>query len=1002
LLDRRLHLSEGLGDAAASLGLTGAALGAVQGILLAGIVDPSGQVSGAATHALVGGGLLGGSAGLASGLVLSKYYSPTPQNLATVALADGMGALFARGLAMAIFEEGGRKDTVATFAGSLAGLGAMALVERGSPSSSTDLLAGAEGMAFGGLVGSLAPTLADADWGGWRRGTNGGLMLGVGGGALAAATLSHVAGTSPETIAVTSAGGILGLGMGAGVGLLWPTDWSQPSRIGAVAGVSAGIAGALLLEGPLRLREGLGESAAGLGTVAAGVGIAEGILLAGLVDPSGQVSRTSSRQLAGGALLGGSAGLASGLVLSKYFTPAPQDLGVTVGGSALGGLFGRGLMMVSTQTDGRRDSAATMAGVLAGATASALTEHVSPLTNIDLAAGAAGMAYGGVVGALVPSFADKQWGGWQRENEGGLMLGLSGGAMAAAGLAHATDVTPRTLGLGVAGSIDGALTGAGIGLLADKDPTSTQGARIGVVAGAASGLAIGLGLWPRLEFDTDNTIFLSAATAVGGWTGAWSQVLGHKSTDDVDSLKVRGGFLAGAGGASLLATALLPSLHVDADLVGNALLTDALFSGAGAGVGALASRRADAPVWGMLGAGTAGLLLGGALHDSIDLEQSRGLLTFAAIEGLWAGGWLPYVLRPSSEVSDSDHIAGLAVGGLGAAGLSLIASTVGTPSTERMGMAGVGSAIGASLAGGSVLLSDSLHDQRGVGIMLGGTAAGLGLGALVSPLAPLDGDRAVRMLGGAGLGLTEGLAFAWSGRATTQSEYAGSALIGAGIGASLGLTISTESSGLNMQQALVASGFSAWAGWVGAFTGAYVNRDSHEVVLGGLAAANLGLLAGYGALRYDLVEPRDFGWLSLAGAMGAAIGGGAGAVFSSASDPRPVLAGLALGPAIGIGAGVLIVPHLHKKADASSSFFRSPRVASASFELRPDGDGLKPRTSADVLADWKPSRILEGLKLAQRSLFDVTNWAPVFGSLPPAPGDPNPAPFFMGLSGGLR
>jgi hypothetical protein len=34
--------------------------------------------------------------------------------------------------------------------------------------------------------------------------------------------------------------------------------------------------------------------------------------------------------------------------------------------------------------------------------------------------------------------------------------------------------------------------------------------------------------------------------------------------------------------------------------------------------------------------------------------------------------------------------------------------------------------------------------------------------------------------------------------------------------------------------------------------------------------------------------------------------------------------------------------------------------------------------------------------------LDVTNWTPVFGSLPPVPGDPNPAPFFMGVSGGLR
>jgi hypothetical protein len=1001
LLERQLHLDQGLGDTAASLAAVGAGLGAVQGVLLAGIADPSGKVSDTSSHAVVGGLLLGSSAGLASGLLLSKYYSPAASNLGTVVLGDGMGAMAARGLTMTLFDRGGRKDTVATLAGSLAGLGAVALVEQRSPLSATDLWAGSEGMIYGGIVGSLAPTLASANWGGWQRSTEGGLLLGVGGGALAGASLSHLAGTSPETVTITSAGAVLGLGMGTGAGLLWATDYSKPSRIGAVAGVSAGLAASLLLQKPLRLHEGLGASAPGLAAVGTVVGIGEGILLAGLVDPSGQVSKTSERQLFGGALLGGSAGLASGLVLSKYFTPGPGDLGVTLGGTLVGGLFGRGLVMTTSSINPRRDTAGTLAGAFAGATAAAITEHVSPLTDIDLAASAAGAAVGGVVGALTPTLADRQWGGWQRSTEGGLLLGLSGGAAAAAGLAHASNVSGRTLGLGMAGALDGALTGAGIGLLVDQDSASTQGARVGVVAGAASGLAIGLGLWPRLDFDADNMLFLSAASAVGGWTGAWAPVLGHRSLDDVKATKVGGGLLAGAGGASILTTALLPSLHVDRDLLGNALLLDAIFSGAGAGIGGLASRRADAPVWGMLGAGAAGLVLGGVLHESIDVEQSSGLLGLAGLEGLWAGAWLPYLLRPSDEVEASDRVAGLAAGGLGAIGLSLLASTAGTPSEERLGMAGVGSAIGASLAGGSMLLTENLDDQRRVGILLGGTAAGLCLGVLVSPLAPLNGDRGLHMFGGAGLGAAEGLAFAWAGRATTRSEFGGSALLGAGIGASLGLASSTDSDGMNAQQALVASGFSAWGGWVGSFSGAFANRDPHEVVLGGLAAANVGFLAGYGALHYDLVEPRDFAWLSLAGALGTALGGGVGAVLSSSTNPRPVLAGLAAGPVVGIGVGTLVVPWLRHKAEASVSYRRGAKVAGAHFDLPAEESG-KQRNSTDVLAAAKPSRIVAGLKLAQRHFFDVANWTPVFGSLPPPPGDPNPAPFFMGLSGGLR
>jgi hypothetical protein len=637
---------------------------------------------------------------------------------------------------------------------------------------------------------------------------------------------------------------------------------------------------------------------------------------------------------------------------------------------------------------------------LVGLAAGAAMEHVSPLDSTDLWAASVGLGYGGLAGALVPTLGNRNWGGWQRTSEGGLLLGLSGGAMTAALLAHGSGVSQRTLGLGVLGGLDGAVTGAGIGLLADSDPLSSRGARIGVVAGAAVGLAGGLGLWPRLDFNGDNLLFLSAASALGGWTGLWSQFLGHDSASTVDSTTMRAGLMAGAGGASMVASALLPALHVDSDLVWNALAIDGMFSGAGAGVGALASRRADAPVWGMLGAGSAGLLLGASLHNSIDFERASGFATFAALEGLWAGGWLPYALRPSSQVTDIDHVAGLAAGGLGAAGLAVVASAAGTPSAERLGMAGVGSAIGASLAGGSVLLSENFHDQRGVGLMLGGTTAGLGLGALVAPYTTLNTSTATHLVGGAGLGLAEGLAFAWSGRATTNNAYAGSALVGVGLGASLGLASGADATGLNAQQALVASGFSAWATWVGAFAGAFANRDPHEVVLGGLAAANVGAAAGYAALRWDLVDARDFGWLSLAGAMGAAAGGGLGAVFSTSTDPRPVLAGLALGPVVGIGAGSLIVPKLRHHSDSSVAFVPGRKIAGVQFDLSTEAS--HPSTSADILAARKPSKLLESLKLAQRSLFDVTNWTPVFGALPPLPDDPNPAPFFIGVSGGLR
>jgi hypothetical protein len=224
-----------------------------------------------------------------------------------------------------------------------------------------------------------------------------------------------------------------------------------------------------------------------------------------------------------------------------------------------------------------------------------------------------------------------------------------------------------------------------------------------------------------------------------------------------------------------------------------------------------------------------------------------------------------------------------------------------------------------AVTGGSVLLADDLHDQRGVGLMLGGTAAGLGLGALLAPYTLLDSKTGLNAMAGAGLGLGEGLVFAWSGRATTSSEFAGAGLVGAGLGATLALASGADASGLSTQQALVASGFSAWGAWVGSFSGALANRDPHEVTLGGLAAANVGAAIGYGLVAYDWVEPRDFGWLSLFGAAGTVLGGGAGAIFSSATDPRPVLAGLTIGPAVGITVGAFVLPRLHSLTRSDSS-----------------------------------------------------------------------------------
>ena len=409
----------------------------------------------------------------------------------------------------------------------------------------------------------------------------------------------------------------------------------------------------------------------------------------------------------------------------------------------------------------------------------------------------------------------------------------------------------------------------------------------------------------------------------------------------------------------------------------------------------------------MLAMGGAGLLLGGVLHNHINLnEDDAPFLTFAGAEGLWFGGFLPYVLRPSQDVQSRQIFAGLAAGGLGATGVAILTSRLinpsSEPSSERLAKASLGSVIGAELAGGAALLTDSLHDQRGYGLMLGGTAVGLGLGVLAAPYVDMHGNGVSTVVAGSALGAAEGLVFAWAGRGSGGNDYAGASLIGAGLGAGLGVATAT-STDLGTSKALTSTGFAAWGAWTGAFAGALASRDSHEVTLGGLGGANLGALLGYGLVKTDLVDPRDFGWLSLAGAVGTALAGGVGAALSSKDDPRLALAGLAAGPLVGIATGAVLVPRLRASGSSQSMFVPGRQVAGVSFRLGDSAGGSDnvQVNSADVLASAQPSTIKHALHRL-RNLFDVASWSPMIGALPQEPGTPGAAPFLMGVTGTLR
>jgi hypothetical protein len=231
-------------------------------------------------------------------------------------------------------------------------------------------------------------------------------------------------------------------------------------------------------------------------------------------------------------------------------------------------------------------------------------------------------------------------------------------------------------------------------------------------------------------------------------------------------------------------------------------------------------------------------------------------------------------------------------------------------------------------------------------------------------------------LGGV-LGASEGLTFAWAGGGEDPEVYWGAGLVGGGVGTTLGLAASA-SSDFTAQRALVATGFSAWGGWIGSFSGALVDTDPRAIVLGGVAGANLGFASGYALTSADLFEAQDFGWLSLAGAVGTVGGAGVGALFSTAEDRSPIYAGLAAGPLVGMGAGALMLPVLR-------SFGHGPPTTTAA---RPSG--REPRLAhARRRGRW-------------RQLLEVAGWQPIVGALPSLGLAPDAQALGGGVTGTLR
>jgi hypothetical protein len=1341
-----------LGPSAPSMTLMGTLYGAGTW-WLASLASYHGQPTSDVTDARLAGGLLTGAAlGGLTGLVTSRWFEPDTQDHFTALFGAGLGLSAGLGVAKLTTDTKGTPDALGVLFGTGVGLAGGAYAAHTLELRAPDVGAGFVGGAEGLFVGTLLPTIR---WDSWQdsRVTAGGTLLGLSLGATAGVALAHATDATGGEVGVAGTAGVVGLLAGAGLGWAQPCPisavagvrscTSQAPRVGALVGSLSLMGGAIALEPTLHLESTLGPDAAKLGVLGGTFGFADGLLLAGALAPDGVISGTTSRQAWGGILFGTTVEASAGVVASKWVRLQSGDRLFLTSGKVAGGLFGLGAAMLARDQTGATDTLATLAGSWGGLAAATAAQMYTPLDSTDGASAAVGATFGGLVGTLVPSLDEPTWQGLHRKTGGGLLLGLSAGAIGGAAISHATGASERSLGLTALGGFDGLATGLGLGLLGSSDESS-RSTRIGLVAGTSAGLALGGLVWPRLTLGPDDGALIAVSTVFGGWTGAWLSTLGHASFSTVQSRNSWGGFLAGAGlssiGASLLApvvevdddflvdasaayaifsaagagggallskrddapvwgmlgvgtagllagaglhrsiafdqttapylafataegawlggwipaltdnptdrqrtgalvlggfgglgaaylstavvrpdgdllgdaalvdvlwtaagagagalvstsdkapvwgmlgagvagtivggalhrqieltsadaplltlaggegawlggwipelldkptsrqrvgalalggfgglglatvaspflrldadfavnaaalnalfagagagagalvstsdkapvwgllaagtagfiaggalhrsielssadaplltlaggegtwlgawipalfddptgrqragalalggfgglglaTVASPFLHVDGDVAVNAAALNALFAGAGAGAGLLAGTGDKAPVWSLLGAGTAGLLAGGALHRSIELDAADApLITLSTAEGLWLGAWLPYALHASDEVTGRQRLGGLMLGGMGAAGLSTLASGALTLAPDTAGYGALGSAVGASLGGGLSLLSPSLHDRAGVGVMLGGTGVGLAAGLGLAPL--LRDESGARLVGGAatgaGLGLSEGLLFAWSGGASGGQQFGGAALLGSGIGASLGLAAVASPFGEH-GSAPATAGFAAWGAFSGSLAGSLIGYDARNVVFGGLIGANAGFLAGYGLLHGQVVDPQDFGWLSLFGALGTVAGAGVTAPFSAGSSAA-IRAGMAVGPPVGMVVGALVLPRLRRALGPRTTALEVPAAGlpeGTETEAEPV-DGVA--TSAARPA--RPRVALEGVSLSRKisEVGSVTDWQPLVGALPASP-DGGPAPVLFGVTG---
>ncbi len=844
-------------------------------------------------------------------------------------------AISAATLAALVDEGGGSSRDTAMIAGALAMAPMTVLARRLEVREDLGLLFAS--MGHGAWLGALLPAAL-----GREGAVAEGIVIGQGAGYLTGLVLAHTLDADGGAILGSYVGSAVGAAALGGLALSLEGSSTQTRAVLVEVGSVAGLLAMGLFADRLELHENDGWLIA-LGGALGAVGGAR-------LDVRMAAPSLDGEELAGNLLLGTSAGLLGGLVLSQLVDASDAQILRSLSGGAVLAAGGMGLgraLDVSPSARGLITGGAFVGGLLLTAPfAEALV--VEPRT----------VGFASILGASLAGWSS-QIPAWTEARPGagqGFATGAVGASVGFAGgfaLAQVLPVETVDLPLIAAGSLVGSLAGIGAGLWI---PELGDRATVGLAQGLGLAGLTGASLLALSE-DRGALAHGGRAFAPTVLFGAHGALLGglfararHSAAPAAS--EVGGGVWVGAtlGATAGLLAAELGGLSLSSDVIAESTLMSGAAYAISGGLGAVGGDAQTTTI--LMESFGAAALVGSLLiapHTDYDLGD-RTLIGALGLLGAWHGGW-------AGAVEGDHRIAGGALlgGGLGVAtGLALAPWLTPDPwDVIELGFVTEGAA---ALAGGVAWsLPDLSSSERALAVSLAGagglaaasllvehtdySSADYGLIALTTALGAYQGSRSVPLwsprepafgaagtVAGAGAGLLGGLALsqALEVEALDQLEVAlmtaaahtltggldlalgdlsarDGALLGttAGLGAlaaGLWLAPYTDYSGSDVLLVGGGAALGAWHGFLLApLAGATPDRAIGGAALAGAGAGLLGALALSQAVEVEPGDQAEIGLMTLAGD---AVGAGLGWMLD---DPTS-RSSAALTAAVGLGA----------------------------------------------------------------------------------------------------